>query len=596
MSLFVYLKEQLPIIDVISQFVPIKPAGTYWKGSCPFHSEKDASFTVSPDKQIFYCFGCHASGDVIGFIAKLENLTQREAAQFLIDRFNINIPPKLAQTLALTEDRDGKERYFKLCKAVAEWAHKQLLTNKAALTYVKQRDISDQSIKTFQIGYFPGGGNAMNSLLRDVGVENFLLKDLLDCHIVMEGRMSPFSPFEERIIFPIKNATGRNCGFGGRTFKPGDDRPKYYNSKETEGFEKGKLLFGFDLAKKKMQEASQAFLVEGYMDCVIMAQYGYLNTIATLGTACTSEHLKTLGRLVHTLLVVYDGDQAGQKAMLRLTELCWEANLDVKVITLAEGHDPASFLSDKGDFTPLIEQAVDIVTFFVNTTGANFAGKPLAHKMAAAEKMVSLIGHISNPFKQDLLLQHTATLTQLPFESLKGFMQQTNGKKAFYAEKASMAVPEEQNADFDDDREVILLEEKIFSAILSGLTVEGPLTVPQEIRAYFSSQLQEAIQSLETFKQSVREEVSVTAFFDTLDAPLKQWAIQASMRHDGASCSLMLKQLLARVCKSNWQRIARDFRVELAQAKQDNNDDKVQEVLKRFTVLKQNMLARGLMQ
>jgi DNA primase len=596
MSLFVFLKDQLPIIDVVSQFVQIRPAGTYWKGSCPFHSEKDASFTVSPDKQIFYCFGCHATGDVIGFIAKLENLTQREAAQFLVDRFNINIPPKLAATLELTEDRDGKERYFKLCKAVAEWAHKQLLTNKAALTYVRQRNISDQSIKTFQVGYFPGGGNAINSLLRDVAVENFLLKDLLDCHIVMEGRISPFSPFEERIIFPIKNATGRNCGFGGRVFKPGDDRPKYYNSKETDGFEKGKLLFGFDLAKKKMQEASQAFLVEGYMDCVIMAQYGYLNTIATLGTACTSDHLKNLARLVHTLLVVYDGDQAGQKAMLRLTELCWEANLDVKVITLPEGHDPASFLSQNGDFTPLIEQALDIVTFFINTTGANFADKPLAHKLAAAEKMVNLIGHITNPFKQDLLLQHIATLTQLPFESLKGLMQQTNGKRAFWAEKASAAPLEEQNADFDDDREVVLLEEKIFSAILNGLTTESSFIVPQEIRAYFSPQLQEAIQRLETFKQSAGEEVSITAFFDTLDETLKQWAVPASMRHDGPSCGLMLKQLLARFCKSHWQRIARDFRVELAQAKQDNNDNKVQEVLKRFTVLKQNMLARGLMQ
>jgi DNA primase len=604
MSLFTYIKEHLPILDVITTVVQLKPAGAYWKGSCPFHSEKDASFTVSPDKQIFYCFGCHASGDVIGFIAKLENMTQWEAVQHIIERFQLQIPKHLltAHQSQNQEKKEEKDRYFNLCKTVSEWAHKQLLANKIALKYVKERNINDTSIKDFSLGYFPSGTNGINSFIKDMASAGFLLKDLLEYGIVQEGRSMVYSPFEERIIFPIKNSLGKHCGFGGRIFKAGDERPKYYNSKESDGFEKGRLLFGFDMAKKSLVDQGFGFLVEGYMDCIMMVQYGYTNTIATLGTACTLDHLKALARSIHTLYVLYDGDQAGQKAMLRLTELCWESNLDLKIITLQSGHDPASFLSQGGNLSPFIEQATDIVTFFINSTGSGFSNKPLSQKMAIAEKITAVISKVSDQFKQDILLHHAATIMQLPFQSLKELMLRTpqQSYEKFHTEKINTPQTNAENNEPEGKEEISLLEEKIFSAIINGLkapiTSSLPVDIKLDIKPYFSPFVQSILQRLDLFiAQNNKNAVSAHQFFDTLAEPEKQWAIKASMQHDGTGCQHMIDYLLARFYKHHWQRIVKDSTEEIVKAKQNNNNQRVQEVLARLSQLKQGILqSRGL--
>lgn len=603
MSLFVYIKDHLPILDVISEFVQVKPAGHYWKGSCPFHAEKDASFTVSPDKQIFYCFGCHASGDVIGFMSKIENMTQREAAQHLIERYNVNVPQQLMQSVqASAQSKDEKERYFRTCKAISEWTHRYLLSQKLAKTYLIDRNISDESAKNFVMGYFPSGTAAINMFLKDMTNTGVLLKDLLDFGFLAEGRATLFSPFEERIIFPIRDSMARFCGFGGRIFQPGDQRPKYYNSKESDGFDKGKLLFGLDLAKKAMQDQGIGFLVEGYMDCIMMVQYGYHNTVATLGTACTLDHLKILSRYVHTLFVLYDGDQAGQKAMLRLTELCWEVNLDLKVVTLPPGHDPASFLSQQESLEPLINQANDIITFFINSTGSNFASRPLAHKLAVAEKIAAVIAKLSNQFKQDLLLHHAASIIQMPFSSIKELMLNApRGPKEKALVQSVPAITE--NVEIEDvaaSEEVFLLEEKIFSVILNNLKIPMEMSIPEDVQPYFSTTGQYLLQKLNLFiNQNINQDNenngSINGFLDLLDEKHKQWAMRVSMQHGSQSCQLTMDHLLVRFYKFHWQKIVKDIREQIVQAKQEHNTQKVQDVLERFAQLKQGILQnRGL--
>ena len=244
MPIFNFLKDKLSILDVICEYVQLKQAGGYWKGPCPFHQEKEASFTVSPDKQIFYCFGCHAGGDLIAFIAKSENLSQFEAAKFLIDKYQIQVPEHFLKKI----DNHIKEKnnYFDICKVVSIWMSKQLQNNQEVQQYLKKRFIELQQIKYFNIGYFPGGINFINRFIKEMAYSGILVKDLIDVGILMEGKSILYSPFEERIIFPIKDFIGRYCGFGGRIFKQLDQRAKYYNSKESDWFSKGKLLFGFD--------------------------------------------------------------------------------------------------------------------------------------------------------------------------------------------------------------------------------------------------------------------------------------------------------------------------------------------------------------
>lgn len=600
MTLFSFLKEQLPILNIISEFVQIKPAGHYWKGSCPFHAEKDASFTVSPDKQIYYCFGCHASGDVIGFIARVENITQLEAARYLIDRYGIQVPQHLlqaTQTQAL-QDKDERDRIFKLCKAIALWAHSYLLQQKSPQEYVLSRSINKTSLELFHIGYFPSGTNAINGFVKDMASTGFLLKDLLENGFIMEGRSALYSPFEERVLFPITDTLGRFCGFGGRTFKQGDDRPKYYNSKESGCFEKGKLLFGLDKAKKALLDNGTGFLVEGYMDCIMMVQHGYQNTVATLGTACTSEHLKILSRYIHTLYVLYDGDQAGQKAMLRLTELCWEVDLELKVISLPAGHDPASFLVAGQSLETYITEAQDIISFFITSTGSNFASKPLSQKLSVAEKITAIISRVNPAFKQDLLLHQTAVTTQLPFSSLKELMLSSHKTRPNYLQfENSTPEPEADKTDESEEiNENSLLEEKIISVILNRMHEENASHIPDDIRAYFSPAGQRILQHIDLLKDKEQNDRSIHRLLEMVNEKEKQWVTRISVQHNNQGCQQSFEYLLTRFYKLHWQKIVKDTKELVIKAKKAQNEQMVHEILERFSERKQEILhhSRGL--
>ena len=458
MNVFNFVKQRLQILDVIQEHLVLKKAGNYWKGACPFHSEKTGSFTVSPHRGIFYCFGCQESGDVIGFIAKIENCTQVEAAKHLAERHNIELPETLTQES--TEKIDEKKRYFAVCQAVANWCHTQLFKHPSVMHYLEKRGFSQASINTFKVGYFPGGARSIKMLSRDIADKQFLLKDLFDAGIASEGK-TVYSAFEQRLIFPIKDHLGNNCGFGGRVLKATDERSKYYNSKENTYFQKGSLLFGLDLAKKKIQKTGQVFLVEGYTDVVAMAQYGYRNTVATLGTSCTLDHLKLLAYHAQTVYLVYDSDAAGQKAMLRLAELCWQVDLDLQVIFLPEGHDPATYLNDNGDLKEAIGQAQDILSFYLKTLGENFSQQPLQQKLASTRSFLAIVAHLSDSFKQDILLQKASEIFELPFASLK--------KEMGISKKNKPKVPEREQAPAQMPVfELSSLEKKFMCGILNN--------------------------------------------------------------------------------------------------------------------------------
>lgn len=597
MSLFNYVKQQLSILDVIGEHVQLKPAGHYWKGSCIFHAETDASFTVSPEKQIFYCFGCHASGDVISFIAKLEHMNQMEATHLLVDRYGLTVPAELSNQIHIpsSAEKDAKERYYKTCAAFAQWAHKQLFSHQFAVDYLQNRTITLATIKQFSVGYFPGGQHQIARMQKDLQNEGFLLQDLIAAGIIGEGKGVMYSPFEERILFPIKDAQGKNCGFGGRVFRAGDDRPKYYNSKEADGFEKGKLLFGFDLAKKAIQDAQSVFLVEGYTDCIIMVQHGFTNTVATLGTACTVDHLKQISRHAHTLHVLYDGDQAGQKAMLRLAELCWEVNLEVYIIQLPQKHDPASFLADNGDLNAFKDRSIDIISYFINSLGDQFLQKPLSQKMLAAEKIMTVIAKVQNKFKQDILLHHAAAVMQMPFESLKNLLISSQKKLRPgqpVATNAPIALPIESVAENHDDEN--FLEEKIFSGILGGIAVGKVLSVPNDVLPYLSPRMQALLRAVAQWHSHSPESSSVSALLDSIEVIHKDWVTRVAMQHNTQTCFKLFDRLLDRFCKNNWQKIVKDIKQQLLLAKQENDTQKMNDVLERFSQLKQSMMQRGL--
>lgn len=606
MTLFEFIRANISILDVIADYVQLRHAGTYWKGSCPFHSETDASFTISPERQIFYCFGCQASGDVVGFIAKIEHLTQIEAAQHIINRYKLSVPESVlrAHGGTIKPNNEEKEVYYNICKEVALWTHQSLLTTPDALSYITARDVAMDQIKNFSIGYFPGGTTAVNTFVQAMARKGILLKELLEYGIVMEGKAFLFSPYEERIMFPIKDMLGRYAGFGGRIFRPNDQRAKYYNSRESEGFSKGKLLFGIDSAKKSIQTEGSVFLVEGYMDCIAMVQYGFTNTVATLGTACTIDHLKTLARYAQTLYVAFDGDQAGQKAMIRLTELCWEVSIEPKVITLPKGDDPASYIARQADMRALFTQARDIFSFYLETTLGGFAQKTLSEKLACGEKVTAMIAKLKDPFKQDILLQQASGCIDIPFQSLKQLLrrqQQKLATKQEYSQFFPQPMPEpqlgrqpEQSAPIEAPLPSVgvTLEESIISAIINTLENEMPYKIDADLVPYFQEQLQTIIIKSATFTQTTPKR-TFGAFLDLLDERERSEVARLSVQYQPVTRE-HFDRLALQFCKRHWKHIVKGIKEEIVYAKQRSDIKRLDELFEKFSQLKQGIQTRGL--
>ena len=344
MNLFSIIKQRLTILEVVSEYATLKKAGLYWKGCCPFHHERTPSFTVSPHKEIFYCFGCHAGGDVISFVAKIEHCSPIEAAKHLAERYNIPVPENVTWEKG-TDSQEAKNTYYAPAPSLPAGAKSSSQSIPNRIEYLTSRGISRQSIQDFSIGYCSG---SIKSLLTYAQQENMLAQNFIDAHIIFEGRTGLYTPFEDRIIFPITDTIGRMVGFGGRVYKPGDERVKYYNSHDHAFFNKGMILYGLNAAKKAIPSQEAAFLVEGYTDLIQMHQHGFTAAVATMGTACTAEQLKLIARYAQKLYIMYDADPAGQNAIMRLVELCWQVALDPYVIRLPEGQDPASFLQSGG--------------------------------------------------------------------------------------------------------------------------------------------------------------------------------------------------------------------------------------------------------
>lgn len=581
MNIFSFIKERVSILDIIGEYVTLKRAGGYYKGTCPFHHEKTASFTVSPDKAIFYCFGCHISGDVISFMAKIENCSQKEAAQLLAERYRINIPNTI--TFESSEKTEEKNHYFSICKAVARWCQEQLQKNQYALAYFQKRGFGPNSMTYFNLGYFPGGAAGINNLLYCMKNESILAQDLLDAHIIAHGKKNAFySPFEERLIFPIQDTLGRYCGFGGRIFRDYDTRAKYYNSHENDYFIKGSLLFNLDRAKKTIQETGTVFLVEGYTDCMAMVQHNFPNTIATLGTACTIEHLKQISRYAERLFVMYDSDNAGQQAMLRLTEMCWQVNLELKVVTLPPGEDPASFLGKNNTLTTLIHSAQDIFLFFISTLGEKFINKPLTQKLQITRSLLSIMANMTDPLKKDLLLQQASKAFDVPFDSLKEEFNKMK-KQAMDNSPGTHMVPQPQESHSPSN-----LEKKIFCAIMNNVQLlQG--NKHQHLITYLPSPLGTLVAQLQE-AQKKDGSLTFSMFFDMLDDTHKQYISRLLLEDSERIATDEFDKLLIQLQKKQWKVIVHDIKMQLAHAKQEGNAEKTALILHDFMKLQNNML------
>lgn len=332
------------IVHLVGEYVRLEKRGKNYVGNCPFHQEKAPSFTVTPDKQIFYCFGCHAGGNVFKFLMLSENLTFPEAVTRLAGRAGIALPdtrdPGLAKRAAL------EERAWKV-NAMARDFYQQRLYGQAgapAREYLEKRGLGADIISHFGIGYAPGDWGALMGHMESLKVHGAEMAALGLASIAEKGNY--YDRFRHRIMFPVSTAQGRVVGFGGRVLD--DSLPKYLNTPETPYFNKGHLLFALDLARPGIREKGQAFLMEGYLDVITAHSFGITNAVASLGTSLTADQAKLIVRYTTEVVLAYDSDEAGKKAALRAVDVLQQAGCRVKVLTMAGAKDPDQFLRQQG--------------------------------------------------------------------------------------------------------------------------------------------------------------------------------------------------------------------------------------------------------
>jgi len=327
------LKARLDIVDVVGSYVELKKAGGNFKAPCPFHDEKSPSFVVSPQKQIYHCFGCGAGGDSVKFVMEYEKLNYPEALEKLAENYNF--------TLTHTDNKHNKPRSQVMDK-LNGWYQTLLTQNPIASAYVKERGIFESSVEKFGIGYAPDS----NATLNYIRSQQFAIKEAIDMGVVgyEPSRNQTYARFIERVTFPIHSANGSIVGFGGRTIT--GHQAKYVNSPETAYFNKSRLLYAYHLAKQALYKKNEIIITEGYLDVIMLHQAGFDNAVATLGTALTVEHLPLLRKGDPRVVMAYDGDKAGRAAALKASKLLSASGFNGGVVVFGGGLDPADMVKD----------------------------------------------------------------------------------------------------------------------------------------------------------------------------------------------------------------------------------------------------------
>ena len=340
------LLNRVDIVDVVGKHVQLKKGGANLMGLCPFHNEKSPSFTVSPTKQFYHCFGCGAHGSAIGFLMEHTGLSYVEAIKDLAQSVGLTVPDVRGGDENLQRDGPGAAALVALLEQANRFYRDRLKTEPVAIEYLKGRGLSGQVAKHFGLGYAPDEWNALEAVYGD----DYLGKPLTETGLVIDGEKGRrYDRFRGRVTFPIRNSRGQLVGFGGRVIGAGE--PKYLNSPETPLFEKGRELYGLYEARQAIREAGRALVVEGYMDVVALAQHGVAYAVATLGTACTPAHVQKLVRQTAHVIFCFDGDSAGRRAAWRALENSLALTSDDKLFSflfLPAEHDPDSYIREFG--------------------------------------------------------------------------------------------------------------------------------------------------------------------------------------------------------------------------------------------------------
>ena len=407
------VRQSNDIVDVISQYVHLKRSGRNYFGLCPFHNEKSPSFSVSPDKQIFHCFGCGVGGNVFSFLSKIENISFIEAVQNLAARANITLP-----TLEGNNDSEKEElkaKVYKVNEFTAEFYHQNLYKPEAkpGQEYVKKRKLSNETLKAYKIG-FSGKHDELYKALKQQGFED---KEILESGLVNKNENGKYiDRYRNRLMFPICDIRGRVIAFGGRVLD--DSKPKYINSPENVVYSKGRHLFGLNVAKKS--DLKKILIVEGYMDVISLHQRGITNVVGALGTALTQNQGWLLRRNSEQVILGFDSDGAGQTAILRSIEILQNMGCDMRILQMEGAKDPDEYIIKYGNarFQALMDKAISLIEYKVKILKKDLNLENTSDKIKFLNEISKLISSVENNMEREVYIENIAKTYNISKEAI----------------------------------------------------------------------------------------------------------------------------------------------------------------------------------
>ena len=465
------IRSSNDIVDVISQYVILKRSGRNFFGLCPFHKEKSPSFSVSPDKQIFHCFGCGVGGNVIHFVSKIENLNFVETLELLANRANITLPT-LDNSYQDNKKAMLKSKVYEINEIAAKFYHENLYkpTSKPAQEYIKKRRLDNRTLKSFLIGY-SGNFDELYNLLKQKG---FTEEQILASSLVNKTDNGKFiDRFRKRLMIPIQDTSGKFIAFGGRVLD--DSKPKYINSPENIVYSKGRNLFGLNIAKKG--DTKKLIIVEGYMDAISLYQRGITNVVASLGTALTEQQGRLLRKNSEQVIIGYDADGAGQAATLRGLEILQNMGCDIRVLQIYGAKDPDEFVIKYGPerFQKCVDSAISLVEFKVKILKQNLNIENVNDKIKFLNEIAKILSKVDNSMEKEIYIDKISKEYGISKEAIYGEVnklvyKKDNDKKVLESTQIKNLLRKENTEKIDES---IIKREKMVIYILVNYPQES---------------------------------------------------------------------------------------------------------------------------
>ena len=460
------VRQSNDIVDVISQYVHLKRSGRNFFGLCPFHNEKSPSFSVSPDKQIFHCFGCGVGGNVITFVSQIEGLNFVETVQMLAERANIQLPT--LQNNGDTQREILKDKVYKVNEFTAEYYHQNLYKPQAKMAqeYVKKRQLTNETLKSFRIGF----SGKFDELYQELKKQGFQEQEILESGLVNKNERGQYiDRYRNRLMFPICDARGRVIAFGGRVLD--DSKPKYINSPENVVYSKGRHLFGLNVAKKG--DTKKLLIVEGYMDVISLHQRGITNVVAPLGTALTEQQGWLLRKNSEQIILSFDSDDAGIKAKLRAIDILQKMGCDLRVIQLEGAKDPDEYIVKYGNmrFQNAVDKAFSVVEFKVKILKKELNLENTNDKIKFLNEIAKLISKVDNTIEREVYIEKIAKEYDISKEAIYAEVNKLtykNDKSEKVLEKAKPVITHKKVETKEVSESIRRRENTIISILLTG--------------------------------------------------------------------------------------------------------------------------------